>query len=219
MTDRLKSAFIKITIHYAVLLSVSIVTLSLFPSFADYLPVGTTERLFSTTVNGELTQSTRTDRLEEISYLSQGLFFSLCFITSLLVTIPVGLTYIGTRSIKKVDPSIAKAIVLFPLAVTGLVLIIQNSLALAFGLAGMVAGAGIRFRTNLREFTDALFFLITIGIGLAAGIGALGLAIIMSSIFCYSILCTYLFKFGEAPPKEKSKAIIESPKEVETKEN
>jgi hypothetical protein len=124
------------------------------------------------------------------------IFFWFCFLAALLMVLPVGTTYLATRRVKKGSDSLAKMIVVLPVAVTGLVLIVQNSLALAFGLAGIVAGGGIRFRTNMREYTDTLFFLISIGIGLSSGVGAPGLALIMSIVFCYSILILSAIDYG-----------------------
>lgn len=49
---------------------------------------------------------------------------------------------------------------------------VKNSVALAFSLAGAVAG--VRFRSSLSDTADALYIFVAIGVGLAAGIGELG---------------------------------------------
>lgn len=126
-------------------------------------------------------------------------FVIMCFLTSIVVSIPVGRTYMATHVIKKRNASMAKALLLLPIAVSGLVLIVQNNLALAFSLAGIVAGCGIRFRSNIREFTDTLYFMVAIGIGLAAGVGALGIALAMSLVFCYATLTVFAIGYGEHP--------------------
>ncbi|MBK1877605.1 hypothetical protein [Pelagicoccus mobilis] len=211
MRPKLKKALLKNTVHYLILVAVAALFYQVFPSSLEYLPVGTSERIFSTTSNAlEFESTVHSGRLQEQGLRSHALFFMLCFSSSLLVSIPVGRAYLATHTKKTVDPSIAKAIVLLPIAVTGLVLIVQNSLALAFSLAGIVAGAGIRFRTNMREFTDTLYFLISIGIGLSAGIGSLGLALMMSIIFCYAILIIHAMEYGESKKKPKSKPAAET---------
>ena len=53
------------------------------------------------------------------------------------------------------------------MVVTGIVIIVQNWLALAFSLAG-IAGA-VRFRNSLKSSGDALFILLAVGTGLGAG--------------------------------------------------
>ena len=211
MSSNLKSAFVKITVHYIVLVSACWVVFTSYPDLIEYFPIGTTERIFSSARNYELESTVHAGRLEEASQTAHAIFFFVCFLSSILLTIPVGATYLGARSAKKTDASIAKAIIILPIAVTGLVLIVQNSLALAFSLAGIVAGTGIRFRANMKEFTDTLFFLITIGIGLSAGVGSIGLAAIMSIVFCYTILIVHAIGYGEV---EKPKKLREADQEV-----
>ena len=75
-----------------------------------------------------------------------------------------------------------------------IVVIVQHSLALAFSLAG-IAGA-VRFRNSLKSTGDALFILLAIGIGLAAGIGAVELAFAMSLGFNYCFLLLWLKNYG-----------------------
>ncbi len=211
MTKRLKSVYLKITIYYIVAIGGLVSVFTYFPGFVDYFPVGTTEKLFSSTQSFELQSTVHAGRLEGESELAHGLFFVMCFLSSILLTIPLGCTYLGTHNPEKSNPSFAKSIILLPIAVTGLVLIVQNSLALAFGLAGIVAGAGIRFRTNMKEFTDTLFFLTSIGIGLSAGVGALGLSLIMSLIFCYTILTLYAINYGETAPASEVESVAAIP--------
>jgi hypothetical protein len=196
MKKNLLTAYTKISIHYVVLVVLTVSVLKFFPGVVDFLPVGASERLFSTDGIANMESAVYAGRFEDGTNLTVGIFFFVCFLTALLLSIPVGTTFMSVRRGKKRTASLAKMIVILPVAVTGLVLIVQNSLALAFSLAGIVAGSGIRFRTNMREFTDTLFFLVSIGIGLAAGVGALGLALIMSAFFCYTMLTFHLLDYG-----------------------
>ena len=59
------------------------------------------------------------------------------------------------------DQSLVNTIIILPMVVTGIVIIVQNSLALAFSLAG-IAGA-VRFRNSLKSSGDALFILMSVG--------------------------------------------------------
>lgn len=206
MNPGLKTTFLKITIHYAILILLAYLVASLFPGFVEYLPVGAAERLFSYPGELELESSAYSGRLPDGSSLEYGLFFSICFLMSLVLAIPLGTTFLATRRQKKKSASLARMIVILPLVVTGLVLIVQNSLALAFSLAGVVAGSGIRFRTNMQEFTDTLFFLVSIGIGLSAGVGALGVSFLMSLFFCYVFLIAHALGYGEFDPDPQPEA-------------
>ena len=54
----------------------------------------------------------------------------------------------GIRNDDEYDQSLINTILVLPMVVTGIVIIVQNSLALAFSLAG-IAGA-VRFRNSLK---------------------------------------------------------------------
>lgn len=86
-------------------------------------------------------------------------------------------------------------IILLPVVVAGIVLIVQNSLALAFSLAGIVAG--VRFRLTLDDTLDAIYIFVAIGAGLAAGIEALEIAVVISVLFNYVILIAWEFDYAE----------------------
>ena len=89
----------------------------------------------------------------------------------------------GVRNDDEYDQSLINTILVLPMVVTGIVIIVQNSLALAFSLAG-IAGA-VRFRNSLKSSGDALFILLAVAIGLSAGIGAVELAAVISMAFNY----------------------------------
>ena len=74
-------------------------------------------------------------------------------------------------------------------------IIVQNSLALAFSLAG-IAGA-VRFRNSLKSSGDALFILLAVAIGLSAGIGAVELAAVLSMAFNYCFIVLWMTEYGE----------------------
>jgi hypothetical protein len=191
--------FVRITLHYAVIVLVLMGMNTLFPGIRDFLPVGALDHLFEVVREPKPDGLHYSKRLQEVSYTGRALFIFMCFLTSIVVSLPVGRTYIGTHSLKRRNSSMAKALLVLPVAVAGLVIIVQNDLALAFSLAGIVAGCGIRFRTNIREFTDTIYFMVAIGIGLAAGTGALGIAFVMSLVFCYTILVVFSVGYGEDP--------------------
>jgi hypothetical protein len=70
---------------------------------------------------------------------------------------------------------------------------VQHSLALAFSLAGIVAG--VRFRRALSDTFDTLFILTSIGVGIAAGIKSIEIAIILTVFFNYA--AAFVCAFGD----------------------
>jgi hypothetical protein len=101
----------------------------------------------------------------------------------------------GIRNDEEYDQSLINTIIVLPMVVTGIVIIVQNSLALAFSLAG-IAGA-VRFRNSLKSSGDALFILLSVGIGLAAGIGAVELAALVTVAFNYTFIVLWMSEYGE----------------------
>jgi hypothetical protein len=93
--------------------------------------------------------------------------------------------------------SIVHTMLILPIVVAGIVLIVRNSLALAFSLAGIMAG--VRFRTGLKDARDTVFIFLAIGVGLAAGVQALTVAALMSVIFNFLVLTVWRTDFGRSP--------------------
>src|SRR6185295_9772931 len=73
----------------------------------------------------------------------------------------------------------------------------KNSLALSFGLGSILAA--IKFRNTLDDTKDASFFFLTTGIGLAAGVQALGVALVLSLGFNLVVLGLWVLDIGRAP--------------------
>ena len=100
----------------------------------------------------------------------------------------------GVRSKAKMDQSLLETILVLPIAVTGIVLIVHNSLAMAFSLAGVVAG--VRYRYSLKSTADSLFIFMAVGVGLSCGVGMLLVAAVMTAIFNYTFLILWELNYG-----------------------
>ncbi|HVF37364.1 MAG TPA: DUF4956 domain-containing protein [Sphingomicrobium sp.] len=187
--------FAKLTAYYAVAALAIWLALSAFPDLRDYLPVGGVEQI--------ITQSDKTPSLQgneipqaEVRGLGESLaWLAVGIIGALLTAIPVSWVYMGIRTEEEYDQSLISTVIILPMVVTSIVIVVQNSLALAFALAG-IAGA-VRFKNTLKSSGDALFVLLAVGIGLAAGIGAVELAVVMSIAFNYCFLTLWLTEYGE----------------------
>ena len=112
---------------------------------------------------------------------------------ALAVVLPVAWTLMRTRRLRY-DPSLVHTLIVLPVVVAGIVLVVKNSLALAFALAGIVAG--VRFRQKLDEPEDAVYVLLALGIGLAAGVHALDIALVMSMVYTLIVLTFWRFDIG-----------------------
>ena len=113
------------------------------------------------------------------------------------VTLPITWVYRWTRQKKKYSQSFAHTLLVIPIAIALVVFLVKGSVALAFGLAGIVAA--VRFRASLNEPTDAVYMLMAIGIGLAAGTQLTTVAYLASLIFVVISLAVWKSNFGAKP--------------------
>jgi hypothetical protein len=116
---------------------------------------------------------------------------------ALLLMLPVVWTYVATRAERKVDHSIVTTITLLPIAVAAILVIVQDSLAVAFSLAG-IAGV-VRFRNALEDTKDAMYVFGAIAVGLGAGVGALEASAALSVLFNGVVVA--LWKWNVSPPE------------------
>jgi lysylphosphatidylglycerol synthetase-like protein (DUF2156 family) len=115
-------------------------------------------------------------------------------VAATLLVLPIAFVYVRTRTRLKYDHSIIQTVIVLPLVVCAIVVVVRDSLALAFSLAGIVAA--VRFRNNLKESGDAVYIFGSIGIGFATGIHAIGVAAALSVFFVLLELALWKFNFG-----------------------
>lgn len=130
----------------------------------------------------------------------RGILAATAMIWALLVVLPVAWVLMQTRRLRY-DPSLVHTVLVLPIVVAGVVLVVKNSLALAFALAGIVAG--VRFRQKLDEPEEAVYVLLALGIGLAAGVQALDVALVMSMVFTLVVMIFWRFDIGAIYAKGK----------------
>jgi hypothetical protein len=117
--------------------------------------------------------------------------------------IPVAWVYLLTKQRRGYDESVVQSMLILPLAVAGMVFIVQYNYALAFALAGIVAS--VRFRTTLQDTKDAVYIFLAIGVGLASGAFYLGVAAILSMVFNIVILYLFWSNFGNIYADQRSR--------------
>ena len=113
---------------------------------------------------------------------------------TLVLMLPVSWVYKTIHRDELHDHSLDETTLVLPAVVAGIVLIVQHSLALAFSLAGIVAG--VRFRRALTDTFDTLFILVAIGVGIAAGTRSLEIAAALTVFFNYATIGVGAFGDG-----------------------
>ena len=185
----------QLTIYYVAIGLLVFLAVKLWPDLQGYLPVGGVEGLINQPAQNPL-EARDSIQAENVGTLGDSLFWLVvAIIGALLASLPVSWVYMTVRSGQEYDQSLVNTIILLPMVVTGIVIIVQNSLALAFALAG-IAGA-VRFRNSLKSSGDALFILTSVAIGLSAGIGAVELAAVISIALNYAFAVLWLSEYGE----------------------
>jgi hypothetical protein len=182
-----------IIVYYAVWVALIVFLLRRYPALAEYLPIGGI---------GEL-QSAGGEPFEPVYTMVERTVFSptgpvRLLIASLgagILTIPISWVYFITSRARRIDQSFLQTILVLPIVVTGIAMIVMNSLALAFSLAGVVAA--VRFRFSLNQPSDAMYIFVAIGIGLGSGIGALGIANVISFAFVIATLIIWKLEYGK----------------------
>ena len=185
--------FVRLTIYYLVISSLIWFSYSQYPDLQRHLPLGVVEHLLTeddpTGLTGvEIHASSVTDEFGGVVWLIAAI------LGAVILMIPVSWVYMAIREQSKLDQSLLETMLILPIAVTGIVLIVHNSLALAFSLTGVVAG--VRFRNTLKNTADSVFIFMAVGVGLAAGIGMLMIALIMTLVFNYTFLILWVLNYG-----------------------
>jgi hypothetical protein len=192
---RASRLLVQLTVYYFVIGLVILVAVKVWPDLRGYLPIGGVEQLITQPAKNPL-QASEAVRAAHVGTLGQSLFWLVvAIIGAVMASLPVSWVYMAVRSGEEYDQSLVNTIIVLPMVVTAIVIIVQNSLALAFSLAG-IAGA-VRFRNSLKSSGDALFILLAVAIGLSAGIGAIELAAVISIAFNYCFAMLWITEYGE----------------------
>ncbi len=183
-----------ITSYYAIFAGVLLLLLINFPALRDFFPIGGIGDLA-----GRNTDSFEPvySSIEETVLAPYGpVRLAIASLGAAILIVPVSWIYFITSRTKKVDQSFVQTIIIMPIVVAGISMIVQDSLALAFSLAGIVAA--VRFRFTLDQPSHAMYIFVAISIGLGAGIGALGVATVISMAFVYATLVIWKLEYGKS---------------------
>lgn len=181
----------RVVIYYAVLAVVAWVARDALPR-SGALPQPSLELLFGSA------PAPGFPRVAPTNAADGGLAFivSVAMISSLLMSLPVAWIYVLTRAKRGYQQSVVHLLVILPLVVSGIVVLVKDSLPLAFSLAGIVAA--VRFRNTLEDSKDAVYVFLATAIGLAAAVNV-PVAAVISVMFNITILTLWFTDFAHTP--------------------
>jgi hypothetical protein len=179
--------------YYAFWVAVVMFLLRRYPALTEYLPLGGVGDLAANDPGTFEPVYTRVERT--LLAPTSPLRLLLASIGAAVLTVPISWTYFISSRARRIDQSFLQTIMILPIVVTGIAMIVVNSIALAFSLAGVVAA--VRFRFTLHQPSDAMYIFVAIGVGLGAGIGALGIAMVISLTFVLATLFIWKLEYGK----------------------
>lgn len=129
---------------------------------------------------------------------------------ALALMCPVAWAYMRTKPKVRYDASLVQTVIVLPVVISGVVLIVRDSIALAFSLAGIVAA--VRFRNTLKDTKDAVYIFLAIAVGLAAGVQSFSVGFVVTVIFLAVILVLWRYDVGAEPTLEsfRGRLIVEA---------
>jgi len=133
-------------------------------------------------------------------------------IASAVIGMLVTVVHRQYRSDRSSNPALDQAQVLLCVAGAMMMIIIGNSVARAFGVAG--AASVIRFRTPVEDARDITILFILMGLGMAAGLGALSVAGLGTLFLC--ALIPLLNVFSSERPRQMLVEIVAEEREFPT---
>lgn len=164
-----------------------------YPGLSEYLPLGGISELAASNFDSFEPVYTSVERTLLSSSGPVRLF--LASVGSAILTVPISWVYFITSRTRRIDQSFLQTIMVLPIVVTGIAMIVLNSLALAFSLAGVVAA--VRFRFSLSQPSDAMYIFVAIALGLGSGIGAVGVSAVISLTFVLATLFIWKLEYGK----------------------
>ena len=180
-----------VTLYYIAYAAAFQLSLFWFPQLETYLPIGGIDEMLERGM-------TSFDRVEILSsniaskpHITR---LGIAIIGATLLMVPISWVYFITTQDRQVDRSFAQTMLILPIIVAGIAMIVQNSIALAFSLAGIVAA--VRFRFTLTQPSHTLYIFAAITIGLGAGISALDISAVVSVTFVFATLLLWRLDYG-----------------------
>jgi hypothetical protein len=180
-------------VWYAFWVSLTLYLFSRFPALVAYFPIGGIEDLAA--ASSDSFEPVYTSMERSILSVHGPVKLLLASLGAIVMTVPVSWVYFVTSRQTRIEQSFLQTFMVLPVVVTGIAMIVLNSLALAFSLAGIVAA--VRFRFTLNKPSDAMYIFVAIAIGLGAGVGALGVATVISGAFSVATLIIWRLEYGK----------------------
>jgi hypothetical protein len=182
---------LKVAAYYAVLITVGWLVLHRLPVSPTFATFG-----FEPVLGGGPAAAASATQLPALDEASRATSVAAAMTAAILLSLPVAWVYQLTRAKRGYQQSVVQLMIILPLVVAGVVILVKNSVALAFSLGGIVAA--VRFRNTLDDSKDAVYVFLATGVGLAAAVD-IPVATVISMLFNFTVLMLWYTDFGNSP--------------------
>jgi len=124
---------------------------------------------------------------------------------TLIYTLPVAWVYRITKSQREYDESLAQSIIVIAIIVTGIMMMLGESLARAFGMVAILSA--VRYRVAVKDTKDAVYIFLSMAIGMANGLGVPHLGLTLSVLVNIVFLVLWRWKIGKAVVYDSNKLL------------
>ena len=191
-----QSPFVRLAAYYVVLSVAVGLLVKAFPQIVDLFEAF--QRLSPIHGTGgrkdALDQAANTPGVASLGSANLALITFFSMLRALALVLPVAWVYMITKQHRGYDQSVVQTVIVLPMTVAGTLILVQNSIALAFALGGIVAA--IRFRNTLKDTKDVVYIYLALGVGLAAGVFAPVVSAVMSLMFNITVLALWKLNVG-----------------------
>ena len=115
---------------------------------------------------------------------------------SIILGLIISISYMKTSKEEVVTSGFAVTLIMLPAVISIIILLVGNNVARAFSLAG--AFSIIRFRSEPKDPKDISYIFFTLAVGLSAGTGYVGYAVLFTIILCLIMFILKFINYGEA---------------------
>ena len=190
-------ALTRVVLYYALLFTVGALVQRALPSGGLF--VKTIDLLGG---NGLPLQAAKGASRVQLAESDLAFTVAAAMLSAVALSLPVAWIYVLTRAKRGYDQSVVHLLIVLPLVVAGIVVLVQDSLALAFSLAGIVAA--VRFRNTLDDSKDAVYVFLSIAIGLSAAVNV-PVAATISVLFNVTMFTLWYLDFAHSPTELEGK--------------
>jgi hypothetical protein len=192
---------LRVVVYYAVLFASAAALWRL--SWTRVVVRGSLDALRLNEGLGSIGTSAQSGVAPSVNETTFALTVAAAMIGAIVLALPVAWIYALTRRKRGYQQSVVHTLMILPPLVAGVVVMVKYSIALAFGLAGIVAA--VRFRNTLEDSKDAVYVFFATALGLAAAV-QLPVAAVISVLFNALVLALWFTDFGKSAAFEGTRA-------------